>query len=63
MPPRPGDELILRATEERVRVVAVLDAAGTLLVEPTLDAEAPFQVGRDEVMTLRERHSGCGCCG
>lgn len=65
VPPEPGDDLILRATEERVRVLAVLDAAGTLLVQAHADgdADAPFQVSRDEVMTLRERHGGCGCCG
>lgn len=57
---RPGDELILRASEERVRVIAVLDAAGTLLV--AVEGEAPFQVARDDVMTPAERHRACGCC-
>lgn len=55
-----GDELILRATEERVLLLGRLDMAGTLLVGKP--GEEPFQVHEDEVMTLRERHS-CSCCG
>lgn len=66
MLPQVGDELVLRATEERVRVLAVLDAAGTLLVETEAEEEGSgaeaFQVARDEVMTPAERHRGCGCC-
>ena len=57
----PGDELVLRATEERVRVVAVLDAAGTLLVQPA-DGE-PFEVARDDVERPWAKHQGCACCG
>lgn len=53
-----GDELVLRATEERVRVVAVLDAAGTLLVR---SGDEAFQVARDEVEAPWARHAGCGC--
>lgn len=48
----------LRASEEPVEVVAVLDAAGTLLVRA---ADGEFQVARDELMSVREKHS-CGCC-
>lgn len=55
-----GDEAILRATEERVRVVAVLDASGTCLVE---SGDATFEATREELATLWERHAGCGCCG
>jgi hypothetical protein len=55
-----GDELIFRATEERVRIVAVLDAAGTLLVRSD---EAEFQAARDEVEWPWERHASCACCG
>jgi hypothetical protein len=58
---RPGDELVLRESNERVVLVAVLtDAAGALLVATA--GEAPFEVRRDDVMTLRERHASCGCC-
>ena len=58
----PGAELILRATEERVRVVAVLDAAGTLLVRP-LEGGSEFQAARDEVEWPWARHASCACCG
>lgn len=57
----PGDELILRATEERVRVVAVLDAAGTLLLQPR--EGDPFEAQRDDVERPWAKHAGCGCCG
>lgn len=58
---RPGDELVLRETNERVQLLAVVNgAAGTLLVEDA-DGEA-FEVARDDVQTLAERHSSCGCC-
>lgn len=57
---QPGAEVVLRASEERARVVAVVDAAGTLLV--AIDGEAPFQVGADEWETTWARHAGCGCC-
>lgn len=56
--PEAGDELVLRATEERVRVVAVLDSAGTLLVRA---GEESFQVAPDEVEPSWARHAGCGC--
>lgn len=56
----PGDELVMRITNERVLFVARLDSAGTLLVVPP--GGEPFQVAADEVMTLAERHAGCGCC-
>lgn len=62
MPPAPGDEIVLRISEERVRVVAVVDAAGTLLVSLP-GSDAPFQVAADEWETLWARHAGCGCCG
>lgn len=58
--PEPGDEVVLRPSEERARVVAVLDAAGTLLV--ALDGGAPFQVAREEWETPWARHASCGCC-
>lgn len=58
---QPGSELILRATGERVRVLAVLDASGTLLV--AAGDEPPFQASRDEVEWPFARHAGCGCCG
>lgn len=55
-----GDEVILRATEERVRVLAVLDAAGTLLLQPA-EGDA-FQAMPDEVEWPWARHAGCACC-
>jgi hypothetical protein len=55
----PGETLRLRATDEPVTLVAVLDAGGSLLLVRAPDAE--FQVHRDDVMTDRERH-GCACC-
>lgn len=55
-----GDEVILRATEERVRVLAVLDVAGTLLLQPP-EGE-PFQAARDDVEWPWARHAGCACC-
>lgn len=55
----PGETLRLRATEEPVTLVAVLDAGGAMLL--VRDAEGEFQVHRDDVMTDRERH-GCACC-
>lgn len=58
---RTGETVFLRGSGEPARVVAVLDAAGTLLV--AVEGEEPFQVGPDEVETAFERHSGCGCCG
>lgn len=66
MPPRPssprmhfGDELVVRATEERVFLITRVDIGGTLLVGRP--GEEPFQVHEDDVMTLKERH-GCACC-
>ena len=56
-----GDELIVRATNERVYLLGVLDMGGTLLVGRP--GEEPFQLHEEEVMTLKERHGGCGCCG
>lgn len=56
---RPGEPAILRESNEPVLVLAVLDAAGTLLVR--CGAEE-FQVARGDVMSLRERHADCGCC-
>lgn len=57
---KPGDEVVLSDSGERVVLVARKDAGGTLLVE---DAEGSlFEVARADVMTLAERHSGCGCC-
>ena len=56
-----GDELVVRATNERVFLITRLDVAGNLLVGRP--GEEPFQVHEDEVMTLTERHGGCGCCG
>ncbi|HEX2022091.1 MAG TPA: hypothetical protein VHH36_05215 [Candidatus Thermoplasmatota archaeon] len=58
---RPGDEVILRDSGERLTLVAPKDAGGTLLVEDA--AGDRFEVDRTEVMTLAERHGGCGCCG
>ena len=56
---QPGESAILRESNEPVLVLAVLDAAGTLLVR--CGAEE-FQVARADVMSQRERHAGCGCC-
>ena len=56
-----GDELVIRESNERVILLGVLDLAGTLLVGRP--GEDPFQVQESEVMTLREVHGGCGCCG
>ena len=56
----PGDEVVLRATEERVRIVAILDAAGTLLLQPS--EGDPFQAERDEVEPTWAKHAGCACC-
>lgn len=54
-----GDELVIRATNERVFLITRIDVAGNILVgRPGLD---PFQVHEDDVMTLKERH-GCSCC-
>ena len=58
---QPGDEVVLRATEERVRIVAVLDASGTLLVRS--GDEAQFQAARDELEWPWEKHASCACCG
>lgn len=57
---RPGDEVVIRATGERALVVAVVDAAGTLLVR-THDEE--FQAAPDDVEWPWARHAGCACCG
>lgn len=57
----PGATMVLRESGEPVKVLAVLDAAGTLLV--ALPGEEPFQVSADEVATPWEKHEGCGCCG
>jgi hypothetical protein len=56
---RVGEQAWLRESDEPVVVVAVLDAAGTLLVRAP---EGEFQAARDELMSAREKHS-CGCCG
>lgn len=57
----PGDTVVLRASEERATVLAVVDAAGTLLVR--VDGEEPFQVARDDWEHPWARHASCGCCG
>ncbi len=54
-----GDELIVRATNERVVLLGVLDQSGTLLVGRP--EEEPFTLQEEEVQTLNDRH-GCGCC-
>lgn len=55
-----GDELVVRATNERVILLGRLDMSGNILVgKPDED---PFQLHEDEVMELNERH-GCACCG
>ena len=56
----PGDTIVVRATGEHVRVVAVLDAAGTLLVRHD---DEEFQASRDEVEWPWEKHASCACCG
>lgn len=56
-----GDEVVVRATGERARIVAVLDASGTLLVRVADDE--PFQLERDDVEWPWTRHAGCACCG
>jgi hypothetical protein len=59
----PGDTLFLRESGEPVRVLAVLDGAGTLLVAvDAAGAEEAFQVGPDDVESALDRHRGCGCC-
>lgn len=56
-----GDELILRETNERVVLLGIInDEAGILLV--ATPGEEPYEVHEDDIMTLGERHSGCGCC-
>lgn len=57
---KPGDTVVLRASEEHVRIVAVLDASGTLLVRAE---DAEFQASRDEVSWPWEKHASCMCCG
>jgi hypothetical protein len=52
--------LRLRATEEPVEVVAVLDASGTMLVRD-VDG-ALFEARPEDVQTERERNA-CSCCG
>lgn len=56
---RAGDAAILRESNEPVLVLAVLDAAGTLLVRC---GDEEFQVTRADVMTPLERVADCGCC-
>ena len=51
-----GDDAILRESNEPVRVLAVVDAAGTLLVRC---GEEEFTVARDELMRPEDRHAGC----
>lgn len=60
MKPEPGDEVVVRASEERARVIAVLDAAGTILVATADDA--PFQLAEGEWEAPWARHASCGCC-
>ncbi|HVM44641.1 MAG TPA: hypothetical protein VM582_01800 [Candidatus Thermoplasmatota archaeon] len=55
----PGDEVVVRATGERALVLAVLDAAGTLLLRA---GEDEFQAARDDVEWPWARHAGCACC-
>lgn len=55
-----GETVVLRETEEHVVVLAVVDAAGSLLVQPR--EGAPFQVAPDDVEPLWARHAGCACC-
>lgn len=57
---QPGDDVVFRVTGEHVRVIAVLDAAGTLLVA---NDEVEFQAARDELEWPWEKNAGCGCCG
>lgn len=56
-----GDEVVVRATGERAVVVAVVDAAGTLLLQ--VAGEEPFQVERDDVEWPWSKHRSCACCG
>lgn len=56
---KPGDTVVLRATEEHVLVVAVLDASGTCLVRSAGDE---FTAARDELEPTWAKHAGCGCC-
>lgn len=58
---QPGDEVVVRATGERALVVAIVDAAGTLLVK--VAEEEPFQAERDDVEWPWAKHAGCACCG
>jgi hypothetical protein len=47
----------LRETNEPAEVVAVLDAAGRLLVR--VEGEEPFEVAREDVRAPGD----CACCG
>lgn len=57
---RAGDAAVIRESNEPALVLAVLDAAGRLLVRV---ADEEFEVHRDELMRPEERHASCGCCG
>lgn len=56
-----GDVVVVRATGEHATVVAVLDAAGTLLLR--VPDEEPFEAARDDVEWPWSKHAGCACCG
>lgn len=56
---RPGDLLILRESNEPVTVLAIVDAAGTLIVR---GSDSEFQVARDDVLRPHERHACCEGC-
>lgn len=56
----PGEAVVLRESNEPALVLAVLDAAGRILVRV---ADEEFEVHRDELMLPEERHASCGCCG
>lgn len=55
-----GDELILRATNERVVLLGILDAeTGAIRVgSPT---RTPFEANEADVRPVREGPAGCGC--
>ena len=57
---QPGEVVRLRATDEPLTVLAIVDSGGSLLLVRAQD-EGEFEVSRDEVLTDRERH-GCACC-
>lgn len=57
---RPGETVVIRESNEPAEVVAILDAAGTLLLRV---GDETFESAPESCMSLREKHADCGCCG